>query len=1009
MKKQILFLLMSLLPIGLMAQTVTFPKNDIADDRPNVYAFTNATIYVDAQTVIESATLLIKGNYITAVGKDLKIPANAVVIDCKGKRIYPSFVEIESDYGMPEVKRGGGGFFSGTPDSQKKGAFAWNAALQPENNAESIFTVQGSKAEEFRKLGFGTVLSHQHDGIARGTSALVSLIDDKEQSAILRGRVSAHYSFSKGSSSQSYPNSMMGSVALLRQAYYDAQWYKKAENKTEFNISLDNFNQIQNLPSIFETDDRYGILRADKIGDEFGIQYIIKGSGDEYQRLPEVKETGASLILPLVFPQAFDVEDPIDASAVSLAEMKHWEMAPANASLLKKEGILFALSSVGLKNKSDFMPNLRKAIEYGLSESDALAALTTVPAGLIKADNLVGSIKAGLIANLLICSDNVFSKENVIHENWVKGKRHILNEMNVTDIRGKYDFKQGENLMKLNITGKANAPEYQIVVSDSIKITPKVTRNDNIISMTYSMKKTPGEIRLSGYIDGKNIKGIGELPSGNQVSFVAEFKEAFVDIPAKPDTTQKKKPEFGKILFPFVGFGAEQKPMPESILITNATIWTNEKDGIIEKTDVLVENGKISKIGKGLTATNAKKIDGTGKHLTNGIIDEHSHIALFAINEGGQSVTAEVREYDVLNPDDVNIYRQLAGGVTSAQLLHGSANSIGGQSALIKFKWGEGPEGLKIKGADGFIKFALGENVTRKGSQGFGGNAPRYPTSRMGVEQVMMDAFTKAKEYDNAWKIYNAITNKEATKAIAPRKDIELETLAEIINKKRFITCHSYVQSEIEMLMRVTEKFNFNVNTFTHILEGYKLADMMAKHGAGGSTFSDWWAYKMEVRDAIPHNPVLMAKAGVVVSINSDDAEMARRLNQEAAKSVEVGAMTEENAWKMVTLNPAKLLHLDNKMGSIKAGKDADLVLWNNNPLSIYARPEKTIIDGTIYFDIDEDAKKQQFVEKERARLIQKMIAAKAGGSAVTRPQFKKMRMFHCEDEGDIRALEENH
>lgn len=1017
-KKLLLTLCLGLFGGLLFAQTVTFPRNDVADERLNLYAFTNATIYVSPTEIIEGGILLIRGAFVEAVGKDIKVPAGAIVIDCKGKRIYPGLVDIDSDYGMPEVRRGGGGggfaALAGAAAPAKKGAYGWNPAIQPETNAEEVFTINATRADELRKLGFGAVLSHAHDGIARGTSALIAPIEDIEQNAILKGKVSAHYSFNKGSSTQAYPNSMMGSVALLRQSYYDAQWYKRALNKTEYNISLDHFNHIQSLPQIFDADDRFGILRADKVGKEFGVQYIIKTAGDEYQRLDEVKATGASLIVPLTFPQAFDVEDPWDAGAVSLAEMKHWEMAPANAGTLSKAGINFALTSAGLRNRAtDFWTNLRKAIEYGLSETDALKALTTTPAALLKCEEKIGCLKPGCYANLLITSDNLFKTDNVIHENWIKGKRHVLNDMTITDIRGQYDMKVGERAMKLNISGKVATPEYQIVVSDTIKITPKATRYNNLLSMTYSMGRMPGTIRLSGYLEGKDFKGEGEMPNGNPVKWSAVYKEAAKETPARPDTTRPRTPELGKLLFPFVAFGNEQKPKQETILVKNTTVWTNEKDGILQNTDVLLENGKISKVGKNLSAANAKTIDGTGKHLTNGIFDEHSHIALFAINEGGQTVTAEVRQGDVINSDDINIYRQLAGGVTSAQLLHGSANSIGGQSALIKLKWGESPEELKIKGADGFIKFALGENVTRKSQQTgrFGGGAPpRYPISRMGVEQVMMDAFARARDYEKDWKAYEAVPAKDRVNALPPRRDIELDALVEILNKKRFITCHSYVQSEINMLMKVAETFGFRINTFTHILEGYKVADIMQKHGSGGSSFSDWWSYKMEVRDAIPHNPAMLHKAGVVTSINSDDAEMARRLNQEAAKSVQYGGLSEEDAWKMVTLNPAKLMHLENRMGSIKPGKEADIVLWNNNPLSIYAKPDYTIVDGTIYFDAKQDEQKQKDLDKERARLIQKMLAAKAGGSPTVRPQFRRQHIFHCEDEGDISSLGEgNH
>jgi imidazolonepropionase-like amidohydrolase len=1007
MKKLLLLISTFLLTVSLYAQ-VTFPRNGVQDQRLDSYAFTNATIVSDANTITEGATLLIKGHLIEAIGKNIAIPSGTTVIDLKGKRIYPSMVDIYSDFGMPEVKREGNSF-RGDPqfESKKKGAYNWNQAILPEIDAANIFSANASKADELRKLGFGSVVSHVGDGIVRGTSALLSLQDGRDHEILLRGKTSANYSFSKGTSTQDYPASIMGSVALLRQTFLDADWYKKSKGRTEMNISLEAFNANQGIPQIFEVGDKLGVLRADKIGKEFGIQYIIKSMGDDYQRLDEIKATGSSLIVPLIFPTTPDVEDPFDAGVVSLAEMKHWEMAPANAAMIARAGINFAFTAANLKSKGDFMANLRKAIEYGLDEKTALAAITSTPAKLMKVDDLVGSLKVGMLANFLITSDNLFKENNTIYENWVKGKRYILADMAITDIRGNYDLKVGEKPMKLNITGKVEKPEYQILVTDSVKVTPKVTRSGNMFTMLFKLdaKKDKGDTRISSYYDNSTFKGNGVDAEGKAVALVATFKDAFKETPVKPDTAKKVMPEVGKTIYPFSSFGSEEKVKQETILVKNATVWSNEKEGILQNTDVLLQNGKIAQIGKNLTVPNAKVIDGTGKHLTNGIFDEHSHIGLFSVNEGSQSVTAEVRMEDAINSEDVNIYRQLAGGVTSSQLLHGSANCIGGQSAVIKLKWGENPENLKIKGMDGFIKFALGENVKQAN---WGDRARiRFPQTRMGVEQIMMDGFLRAKEYEKAMK--------ESAKnpALAPvRRDLELDALVEILNKKRFITCHSYVQSEINMLMKVADSLGFKVNTFTHILEGYKVADKMKAHGANGSTFSDWWAYKMEVKEAIPFNAAIMTKVGVNTSINSDDAEMARRLNQEAAKTVLYGDVSEEDAWKMVTLNPAKMMRLDNRLGSIKVGKDADVVLWNENPLSVYAKPEKTIIDGGIYFDIEKDKMIREKIAAERNRLIQKMLTAKAGGAATAKPELKKPKLFHCnslgglnEEEGQTKAF----
>jgi imidazolonepropionase-like amidohydrolase len=383
-------------------------------------------------------------------------------------------------------------------------------------------------------------------------------------------------------------------------------------------------------------------------------------------------------------------------------------------------------------------------------------------------------------------------------------------------------------------------------------------------------------------------------------------------------------------------------------------------------------------------------------HLTPGIIDEHSHIALFSVNEGSDASSAEVRMEDVINPEDINIYRQLSGGVTTAHLLHGSANPIGGQNAIIKLRWGKSPEDFKFAKAPGFIKFALGENV--KHSNGLNPDVERFPQTRMGVEQLYYDYFTRAKTYKESLNIPTKSSDK-TKQATSIRKDLDLEAVAEILDSKRFITCHSYVQSEINMLMHVADSMKFKVNTFTHILEGYKVADKMKNHGANASTFADWWAYKMEVMDAIPYNAAMLTKVGVNTAINSDDAEMGRRLNQEAAKSIKYGGLSEVQALKLITLNPAKMLHLDDKVGSIKVGKEADLVLWTDNPLSIYAKVNTTIIDGQIYYSQEEDLQLRAQNEKERQRLIAKLMAEKHKGTKMVKPSFKKRQHFHCDTE----------
>ncbi|MGZ8541291.1 MAG: amidohydrolase family protein, partial [Chitinophagaceae bacterium] len=955
---------------------VTFPENGIADPRHNHYAFTNATIVKDATTTLSNATLVIKDGKIAAVGANLKVPAGAVEIDCKGKFIYPSFIDIYADYGTPALPRTPGGF---TPGQQPqlatatKGPYGWNQAIKSDAEAYKVFTVDDEKAKPLREAGFGTVLSHVRDGIARGTGAVVTLANEKENLVIIKERASAHYSFSKGSSTQSYPGSIMGTIALLRQSYLDAKWYKTKPASEGLNVSLKAWNEIQDLPQIFESNDKWSDLRADKIGDEFGVQYIIKAGSNEYQRINEMKATNATFIVPLNFPQAQDVEDPGDARFVSLADLKHWEMAPTNAGAFEKAAIPFCLTTADLRDVKTFFSNLRTAFNYGLTETAALNALTKTPATVLGIYEEVGSIDPGKLANFLITSGSLFNEKTMIYQNWIKGFKYTVKEDSWSDSKGSYKLVLNTSAGPVNymLDFKSNN-SASILAKDTI--TTKFSYDGRLVKINFAPVKKGADYRLSGIVsDNTNIwSGYGVDTSGNNLTWTAHFEKAGAP---KPDSSRSKKPgPIGKVIYPFEPFGWEegQAPKQENILIKNATVWTNEKEGVLTNTDVLIKNGKIAGVGKNLADAGARTIDGSGKHITAGIIDEHSHIAAASINEGGQSVTSEVRIADNLNPDDINIYRQLSGGVTSSHILHGSANVIGGQTQLIKLRWGANAEDLKFQNWPGQIKFALGENVKRSNFSIPGGNN-RYPDTRMGVEQVLVDAFTRAKDYQKAWKEFEANKNKKGSTLVAPRRDLELDALVEILENKRFITCHSYVQSEITSSIEIANRMGYKYNTFTHILEGYKVADKMKEHGSNASTFSDWWAYKMEVEDAIPYNAAIMQRVGLNVAINSDDAEMARRLNQEAAKIVKYGGVTEEEALKMVTLNPAKMLHVEDKVGSLKAGKDGDVVVWSDNPLSIYAKSLYTIVDGIVYFDLAKDEHLQKLVDAERSRIIKKM------------------------------------
>lgn len=983
MKLKVLLVLV-LIAQSLMAQDY-FPKNTgVKETNTNYVAFTNATLYTTPTQVQERATLLIKDGKVVRSGKNISLPQNTVVIDLEGKHVYPSFIDMYTTFGITTPKREGGGR-SPQYDAGREG-FYWNDHIRPDQRGVEVFEYSAKDAKEMREQGFGTVNTHIADGIARGTGVLVALNDDENDSKrILEDDSSTLYSFSKSvKSSQNYPTSLMGALALLRQFHYDADWYAKG-NSTTKDRAIEAFNETKNLPAIFVSESKSNNVRVDEIGDAFNRNYIILGGGDEYESITAIKNTGASYILPINFPEAFDVSDPYYANYISLDDMREWNQAPTNPKVMADAAIPFALTTHNLKKPEDFFKMLARAFEYGFDKTKALEALTTIPAQLLNKSNEIGTLEKGKWANFIITSGPLFEKETTLYENWVQGKKHEIKSMNVKNLAGIYNLKADGKTFDLEISGDVVKPTVTIQ-QDSTKFPTKSSYADNWLQFSFTDLEKEATYRAIGRIDHKtqNITGKLVTPSGTESTFTATYKKALEDKDAKEEKNATT-PEVLPITYPNVGYGYAVKPTRQDVLFKNATVWTGEDAGVLENTDVLIKDGKISAIGANLSARGATVVDATGKHLTAGIIDEHSHIATLAVNESGHNSTAEVTIEDVVDPEDEDIYRNLAGGVTSIQILHGSANPIGGRSALIKLKWGEEADAMIYDNSPKFIKFALGENV-KQSNWGSSENI-RFPQTRMGVEQLFVNYFNRAKEYDTA---------KKAGKNL--RYDEELEVLAEILNGERFISCHSYVQSEINMLMKVAEQFDFTVNTFTHILEGYKVADKMKEHGVGGSTFSDWWAYKYEVNDAIPYNAAIMTRAGVLTAINSDDAEMSRRLNQEAAKTVKYGGMSEEEAWKMVTINPAKLLHIDERVGSIKEGKDADVVLWNDNPLSIYAKAEKTFIEGVPYFDLNQDKAIREAVKAERAKLIAMMLADGKEGSKGKRPPMKKDKLrFECE------------
>ena len=988
MKKWILMLLS---PLTIVMGQDYFPTNTgVKTSELNYQAFIHATVHISPTEVLEDATLLEQNGKIIAVGKNVSIPKNTRIFDKSGLHLYPSFVEINSSFGIATPKRNSSGR-SAQYDPNRQGYY-WNDHIISDYSSFSDYSYDAKEADALRKAGFGTVNSHRADGIHRGTSTLVVLSDElQDQDRILNIKAAEHFSFQKSvTSNQSYPSSVMGAMALLRQFYYDSRWYEQG-NAEHKDLALEAALSQKNLPKIFYADDKLNTLRAAKIGQEMELPFKIVASGQEYELLRELKATNAQLILPLNFPAAYDAEDPLLMKKITLAQLRHWNQAPMNPAEVEKAGISFALTTAKLKSPTTFLSNLRKAVSYGLSEEKALAALTTIPSQWLNQQNTLGVLKKGALSNFIVTSGPLFDNETIIYENWVKGTPHIIQDHTTLSIDGNYTLVAGEETLEIEI--KNSLKKIAVTAKkDSLSFKTKSEYKEHWLYLTLIDDKEKEYAQLHAkVVENSVLSGQGINFDGNTINWSATHSQSETKEDKKSKTPSYYDPV--PVTFPNKAFGFSTLPTAKNTLFKNATVWTNESEGIIEDADVLVVNGKISKVGKNLISDGAIIIEATGKHLTSGIIDEHSHLGASSINEGGHNSSAEVSIEDVLEPDDIGLYRDLAGGVTAIQILHGSANPIGGRSALIKLKWGASLDELPIKNADPFIKFALGENVKQSNWSSFS----RFPQTRMGVEQVFVDYFQRAKEYGQQWDAYNSLSNKLKTQTKKPRYDIEMEVLWQILKGERFISSHSYVQSEINMLMKVAERFNFRINTFTHILEGYKVADKMAEHGVGGSTFSDWWAYKNEVKDAIPYNGAIMHNAGVTVAFNSDDAEMSRRLNQEAGKAVKYGGVSEEDAWKFVTLNPAKLLHLDDRMGSIKVGKDADLVLWSDHPLSIYAKAEKTMIDGVVYYDASKIEAQLQADGQEKQKIISQMLIEKELGGAIQKAPSPVKREFTCE------------
>ena len=977
----------------------THPTLGIQSRAPQFHAITGLEIISGPGKRIPNGTILLRDDVIVAVREGRHVPPGAREWDRSGKTAYPGFIDA---YGEGTAER-----------DRSTESLHWNRHIRPGRRVAEPVGNDNDLNEKFRRAGILLRLVAPSDGIIKGQSALVSTGSSELPRRLVAEDVATHLRLTIPHSRDRdyYPNSPMGAVALARQAMLDARWYRDAWNafrnqaglpSPELNRSLALLSQFidEGKRFIAEASNEQMFLRADRFAREFSLPLIIFGSGREYRRLESIRATGRAVIVPLDFPKPPDVSTRETAAQTSLSSLMHWDLAPENPGRLDAAGIPIALTSHGLKDRSEFLKRVRKSVERGLGEEAALAALTIRPAELLGVSAKYGTLQAGKIANLLIAEGDLFQRDGVISEVWISGRRDSFVNESSFDLEGEWKLELGREAwvpeMRLRFTREKEKLKGSLSFEERAEEDqPSESRTQiKLETVEYRAGRLRAKVsarllkeveqkewlRVSATFLGGEIDVLrGEIarPDGDSIDFIARRVEVSDDsgreaAASKELVGAESELNLIPINYPFGAFGWETPPSsPDPVLIENARIWTCGPLGVIERGAILVKNGKLAAIGRDLEAPDGvTRIDAAGRHLTPGIIDCHSHMATDGgVNESAQAITAEVRIGDFIDANDINIYRQLAGGVTAANILHGSANPIGGQNQVIKLRWGLTYEGLRFEEAPGGIKFALGENV--KQSNRGNDYTTRYPQTRMGVEQLMRDAFLSARDYGKRWARWESHHD-----GLPPRRDLELEAIGEILEGRRCVHCHSYRQDEILALIRTLDEFGIQIGTFQHILEGYKVAPEMKRHGAMASGFSDWWAYKMEVFDAIPYNGALMHQAGIVVSFNSDDRELARHLNQEAAKAVRYGGVSEEEALKFVTLNPAKQLRVDSLVGSLEVGKQADFVIWSGHPLSNFTRCEETWIDGVCYFSLERDKALRIQADEMRQTLVAKILAS---------------------------------
>jgi len=963
--------------LGAQQATRTEPVQGMRNNGTGFHALVGARVVTAPGQILDDATIVIRAGLIQQVGRNVQAPAGARVWDLAGHTVYPGFIDAHADLETDDVPGGG-----------DVGATHWNPQVRAWFSTTMNLQDDADRRAALRSQGFGTALYVPKQGIFRGTASVVNLGDVGVRDRVLRPDLAQSVGFQRSLQlGGSYPNSSMGTIALIKQTFMDADWYIRAWDAYESSgraflppetsealAALEDVVQ-GNQPVLFETSSEEEYLRAHKLAADFGVDPWFRGSGQEYRVLDVLRGRTDPLIVPLDFPDAPDVDDPEAALNATLAELRHWYLAPTSPAQLAGAGVPFAITSDGLSSLNEFLPNLRIAVARGLSSADALAALTTTPAAWLGIERTHGTIESGKVANLVVSEGDLFTEEATVRDVWVHGKVYGVTRPPQVDPRGTWRIASNDEWgfeAVLRLEGPLNILTGSIEIVGPAGASIELASAEAVAETGRIEVRFPGEdlgyegvALLAGSVRGDEFFGWTSLPNGADPSFRGTRTEAYEG--EARGTVAMNVPQLDlPFIRPMMEYGRSAIPdQPTAVVVRNATVWTQGPAGLLENADLLVRVGKVVQVGTNLDAPGgAVEIDATGKHVTPGLIDPHIHSGVSSVNESGFAIVPEVRMGDVVTHNNIWMYRQLAGGLTTAMVKHGSANPIGGENVYVKMRWGGLPEDLKLENAPRTVKFALGENPKRR--QG------RYPDTRMGTQEIIRDHFLAARDYEREWQRWEASGN-----GIPPRRDLRMESILDILNQELLISSHGYRADEFLALVRLAEEFGFRVQTLQHGVEAYKIASELAASGVAAVVWSDWGGFKMEAYDATNYNARILIEAGVVTSLHSDNAEISSRMNWEAGKLLRTG-LTQEQALSTVTNQSAQAIAIDDRVGSLESGKDADFVIWNGNPLSQFTRAEQTWVDGRRYFSLEEDAALREQIDRERTEIIQAILLLQA-------------------------------